>query len=191
MSQTHQRAVVERGLLVDLAAATAFAALTALGARVSLHLPFTPVPVTGQVFSVLLAGAVLGPRLGLVSQAEYLAAGAAGLPVFAHGGGPAAMLGPTGGYLVGFPLAALVVGLCAERLGDRGWRLALGCLCGALVVHISGAAWFGVWASIVRGSAALSAVLSQSLLPFLAVDVVKALAAAAAAPGLRRRLWAA
>ena len=64
---------------VELAAATAFAALTAVGARVQFHLPFTPVPVTGQVFCVLLAGAVLGARLGFVSQVEYLAAGAAGL----------------------------------------------------------------------------------------------------------------
>ena len=107
-----ERGAAQRAL-VELVAATAFAALTAIGARVQVHLPFTPVPVTGQVFCVLLAGAVLGARLGFVSQVEYLAAGAAGLPVFAHGGGLPALLGPTAGYLIGFPIAAAVVGALA------------------------------------------------------------------------------
>jgi biotin transport system substrate-specific component len=182
--------------LVEVAAATAFAALTALGARVQLHLPFTPVPVTGQVFCVLLAGAVLGPRLGFLSMVEYLAAGAAGLPVFAYGGGPAALLGPTGGYLAGFPIAAAVVGslrparaISTPRLlNSSTLRSLAACLCGAAVIHLFGAAWYAVWSFATTGAALLPAVLAQSVLPFVGPDVVKAALAAALSPGLRRRL---
>lgn len=177
-----------RRLALQLAAATAFAALTALGARVQFHLPFTPVPVTGQVFCVLLAGAVLGPRLGFISQVQYLAAGAAGLPVFAHGGGPAALLGPTGGYLVGFPLAAAVVGALCGRAGARGWLAFPACLGGAAVIYIFGAAWYAIWTAALGGAVALPVVLAQSVFPFVPVDAAKAFLAAAAAPRLRRWL---
>lgn len=173
------RVVVRRKLAVEVAAATMFAALTAAGARLSFHLPFTPVPITGQVLCVLLAGGLLGARLGFVSQVEYLAAGAAGLPVFAHGGGPAAMLGPTGGYLVGFPLAALVVGAISGR-GRSAGRTLLGCLCGVVVIYMLGAAWFAVWRTAMGATEGLSAVLAQSVYPFVAVDAVKAALAAAA-----------
>jgi biotin transport system substrate-specific component len=180
-------ATLSRRVAVDLAATTAFAALTALSARVQFHLPITPVPVTGQVFCVLLAGAVLGPRLGFVSMVQYLAAGAVGLPVFAHGGGPAAVLGPTGGYLAGFPLAAAVVGwLWAAGRGNRAVAL-MACLAGAAVIHIFGAAWYAVWSAAVTGRAALPAVLAQSFVPFIAIDAVKAAAAWSIARGLRKR----
>ena len=174
---------------VELAAATAFAALTALGARVQFHLPFTPVPVTGQVLCVLLAGAVLGARLGFVSQVEYLAAGAAGLPVFAHGGGPGALVGPTSGYLVAFPLAALVVGALSGERGNGGnGRVLLACLCGVAVIYVFGAAWYGVWAAIIGSTAGVVVVLAQSVFPFVAFDAVKAGLAAALAPRLRGKL---
>ena len=185
-ARTLDRSAVLRQAGVDLAAATAFAALTALGARVQFHLPFTPVPVTGQVFCVLLAGAVLGPRLGFVSMVEYLAAGAAGLPVFAYGGGPAALLGPTGGYLIGFPLAAAVVGALACR--GAGWKVFAGCICGVAVIHLFGAGWYAVWSLVTAGAATLPAVLAQSVFPFVGPDVAKAALAAAVAPGVRRRL---
>jgi len=187
MMRVRERAIVPPRVAVELAAATMFAALTAVGARLSFHLPGTPVPVTGQVFCVLLAGGVLGARLGLVSQVEYLAAGAVGVPVFAHGGGPAALLGPTGGYLVGFPLAALAVGAITARLRVRTGPL-LGCLCGVVVIYLFGAAWFAIWRMAVGLSAGLAPVLAQSVYPFIAVDAVKAAAAAGAAPALRRCL---
>lgn len=183
------RTVGRRQVAVELSAATGFAALTALAARMQFHLPFTPVPVTGQVFCVLLAGAVLGARLGFVSQVEYLAAGAAGLPIFAHGGGPAAVLGPTSGYLVGFPLAALVVGAlfgCEESRG-RG-RLFAACLCGVMVIYLFGAAWYATWCAAAGATAGMAAVFAQSVYPFIGVDAAKAALAAALAPGLRRRL---
>ena len=185
------KALSRERMVVDLAAATAFAALTAVGARLQFHLPFTPVPVTGQVFCVLLAGAVLGARLGFVSQVEYLAAGAAGLPVFAHGGGFAALLGPTGGYLVGFPLAAAVVGAVADRARSRSTTLTyLACLSGVAVIYTFGAAWYAVWVAVTTGAASLPIILAQSVFPFALVDAAKAALAGAAAPGLRRRLSA-
>ncbi len=178
-----------RRLATHLAAVTAFAALTALGARVQVHLPFTPVPVTGQVFCVLLAGAALGARLGFVSQVQYLAAGAAGLPVFAHGGGPAALLGPTGGYLIGFPLAAAAVGALCARLGPRGRSgIFAACLSGITVIYLFGAAWYAIWSAVMGSAAGVLAVLAQSVFPFAAIDVAKAAAAAALGPSLRRRL---
>ncbi len=177
----------QKRLAVVLASATSFAALTALGARVQFHLPFTPVPVTGQVFCVLLAGAVLGARLGFISQLEYLAAGAAGLPVFAYGGGPAALLGPTGGYLAAFPIAALVVGALAHRGQTPAWaRVFAACLCGVGVIYLFGAAWFALWRVCTGGGAGLLPVLAQSVFPFVGIDVVKAGLAAAVAPSIRR-----
>jgi biotin transport system substrate-specific component len=176
-------------LAQELAAATAAAALTGLGARVQLHLPFTPVPVTGQVFCVLLAGAVLGPRLGFVSQVEYLAAGMAGLPVFAFGGGPAAALGPTGGYLVGFPVAAAVVGaLCGRQRRAPWWRTAAACLAGVPAIYLCGAAWYAVWLADKGAHAGVMESLAQSVAPFAAVDAGKAAAVAIIAPALRHRL---
>jgi biotin transport system substrate-specific component len=173
-------------LAAEVLAVTAFAALTALSARVQFHLPFTPVPVTGQVFAVLLAGVMLGPRLGFVSQVQYLAAGAAGLPVFAYGGGLPAVLGPTGGYLVGFPFAALAVGALSAR--HPGFcRTLLACLSGAAVIHLFGASWLAVWHAST-GQATLAAVLAQSLFPFLAIDIAKAALVAVMAPSLRRYL---
>src|SRR5262245_41782242 len=88
-----------------------FAFLTWAGARVSVPIPFTPVPATLQTLAVLLAGAFLGARAGAASQTIYIMMGIAGLPVFAlPGGGPAYLLGPTGGYLAGFVAAPFIVG---------------------------------------------------------------------------------
>jgi biotin transport system substrate-specific component len=175
-------------MAVEFAAATAFAALTALGARLQFRLPFTQVPVTGQVFCVLLAGCALGARLGFVSQFEYLAAGAAGLPVFVFGGGPQVLLGPTGGYLVGFPLAALVAGMLSRR-GQGRARLFVACLSGVGVIHLFGAAWYSIWCSATGAAAGMTAVLLRSFFPFVALDAAKAALAAALAPALRRRLF--
>ncbi len=180
---------IRRRVAIGLAAATAFAALTALGARVRFALPFTPVPVTGQVFCVLLAGCVLGPRLGFLSQVEYLAGGAAGLPIFASGGGPDAFLGATAGYLVGFPFGALVAGALWSRWQERGAGARLvACLGGVEVIYLFGAAWFAVWSAATGAAVGLTGVLIQSAVPFVFVDVPKAALAAALAPGLRARL---
>jgi biotin transport system substrate-specific component len=186
--RAREQVLLERRMAADLAAITIFAALTAVGARLSFHLPYTPVPVTGQVFCVLLAGAVLGPRLGFASQVEYLAAGAAGLPVFSAGGGAAAMLGPTAGYLICFPFAALVVGEIISRLGQSTWSYATGGLAGVVSIYLLGASWFMVWSAFLGRPIALAVVLAQSVAPFVAPDVVKAGLVTAVAPSIRRRL---
>jgi len=138
--------------------------LTALGARIAVPLPGTPVPFTFQVVAVLLAGTLLGPRLGAASQVVYLAAGAVGLPVFAAGGGLVYLLGPTGGYLLAYPAAAAVVGFGVARSGGT-WRDGLALLAGVAVIHAGGAAWLA--------SLGEETVLRVAVLPFVGVDLLK------------------
>ena len=119
-------------------AVAAFVLATAVGAKVAIPLPGTPVPFTFQVVFVILAGALLGPRLGATAQIAYVALGVAGAPVFAAGGGLAYLLGPTGGYLLAFPLAAFTVGFVSGR--DAGIaRMTLALIAGVAVIHAGGA----------------------------------------------------
>ena len=105
--------------LAQLTGIALFAEFTALTARVTLPLPFTPVPITLQVMAVLLAGLVLGPRAGAASQLIYLTTIAAGLPLDAKALGPAALTGPTAGYLMGFVPAAFLSSAVSSRTADR------------------------------------------------------------------------
>jgi biotin transport system substrate-specific component len=190
-------------LLRELALITLFAALTALGARVAIPLPFTPVPLTLQVLFPLLAGLLLGSKRGALSQAEYVAAGLAGLPVFAKGSsGLAYFLGPTGGYLLGFIAAAFVVGELAAiarastkgfdtlRYSTRGTTF-LASLGGVAVIYLCGALWLAAWLG-VAGHLAPTACLTQAwklgVVPFIAIDVAKALVVAAVMESGRRWL---
>lgn len=150
-------------LLRRIAAVGAFAALTAVGARLAVPLPGTAVPFTFQIVAVLLAGLLLGPRLGVASQTTYLAAGAAGLPVFAAGGGAAYLLGPTGGYLFAFPIAAALAGLGADR-GGLGAKTLFGAL-GIVAIHAGGIAWLALTAGPGAAFAAFE--------PFALADVLK------------------
>lgn len=143
-----------------------FAALTALGARVAVPVPGTPVPFTFQVIAVLLAGWMLGPRLGAASQVAYLTAGAAGLPVFAAGGGLAYFLGPTAGYLLAYPVAAAVVGWLVVTRRGAAWSQALALVAGLAVIHAGGAGWLAVMAGERE-------VFAAGVAPFLLVDVLK------------------
>src|SRR5437867_6697221 len=119
--ETFATRVDSRGLqIAERAGAVAFVTvLTAIAAQISVPLPFTPVPLTLQPMAVLIGGAAIGARLGRMSQLAYLALGIAGLPVFAASPalaqGPARLLGPTGGYLMAYPIAAFVTGWLAER----------------------------------------------------------------------------
>lgn len=151
----------------------AFAVATALAAKVAVPLPGTPVPFTLQPLVVLLAGALLGGRLGAASQALYLSMGIAGLPVFAAGGGAAYLLGPTGGYLMALPLAAFAAGSAGSAgPAARGGPLrALGALLLGLVAIYAG----GVgWLALLGGA---SAAVVQGLVPFVLADLVKVLLA--------------
>lgn len=142
--------------------------LIALSAQLSIRLPFSPVPITGQTFTVLLLAALLGKRRGMAAILLYLTEGALGLPVFASGkGGVAALLGPTGGYLVGFAAAMFLVGELVERGWDRkSWSSLLAMGMGNLVVYTFGLAWLSFY---VGGRQ----VLSVGLYPFLPGDALK------------------
>jgi biotin transport system substrate-specific component len=172
--------------LVRKVAAVLFVALlTATAAQVSIPLPFTPVPLTLQPMIVLLGGAALGPRLGMASQILYLAAGIAGLPVFAASAalpqGPWRLLGPTGGYLVSYPIAAFLTGWLAERGFDRRYLTSvLAMTAGLIVVFTFGVAWLAWFAQ--PAPAGLANALAAGLYPFLPVDLVKICIAAAIMP---------
>ncbi len=144
----------------------AFAMATAFGAKVALPIPGTPVPFTLQILSVLLAGAILGPRLGAASQALYVAVGLMGAPIFAAGGGIAYLFGPTGGYLIAFPLAAYAVGAIAGT--SRGvLALLLGLVVGTAVIHLGGASWLAV----ITGDPVRA--VTVGVIPFLLNDAVE------------------
>ena len=134
-----------RTLASDAAWIIGFSLFTALAAQLEIRLPYTPVPITAQTFAVLLAGALLGSRRGFLSQMAYLAEGAAGLPVFAGGAFSFAhLMGPTGGYLWSYPVAAALIGWLVERGASRRTLLLVPALvlsdllilaCGVLWVH--------------------------------------------------------
>jgi len=158
-------------------------ALVAVCAHVSIPLWFTPVPVTLQPFAVLLLGMLLGPRLAFATMATYLAEGAAGLPVFTpHGlGGMAQLLGPTGGYLMSYPVVAPLVSVVWRRSSRSFSRGIVIAGAGSLVTLAMGATWLGLWRHMPAG-----VLLTESVVPFLPGDVLKVLAAAGMAAGAER-----
>ena len=172
--------ILPGSLLWKLVLVLAGSALIALAAQVRIPLPFSPVPVTGQTFAVLLVAASLG-RLGLASVIAYLIEGAMGLPVFAGGTfGVATIVGPTGGYLIGFALAAAIVGSAAERGWDRHLATALAAmLLGEVAIYACGLAWLARFPLPVP-------LLDAGLIPFIPGDLVKMALAALALPGAWR-----
>ena len=172
---------------IRIAAVLFVTALTAAAAQISVPLPFTPVPFTLQPMVVLLGGAALGPRLGMSSQALYLLAGVAGLPVFAASPvlpqGIGRLLGPTGGFLLSYPVAALVTGWLAERTFDRRYLTSiLAMSCGLAIIFACGVAWLAWFAQ--PAPLGLSVALRTGLYPFLPADIVKILIASAILPGV-------
>lgn len=152
-------------------------AFIALCGQLSVRLPFSPVPITGQTLSVLLVGAVLGSRRGVLSAITYLIQGIVGLPVFAGGtSGIAHLLGPTGGYLVGFVAAAYLTGKLAQRGWDR--RVAttfLAMLLGNLVLYVLGLSWLSIFVGARK-------VLQLGLYPHIPGDLAKLIIAALSLP---------
>jgi biotin transport system substrate-specific component len=154
-------------------------------AQVQVKLPFTPVPVTGQTLGVLLVGAGLGSGLGAASMALYLAQGAIGLPFFAGGAGGWDLLrasSVTGGYLVGFVIAAAVVGALAERGWDRHLRGSISAMfLGELVLYLVAIPW------LMRAlGVGLERALVLGLVPFVVGDALKLFVAAGALPAVWR-----
>lgn len=174
----------DRNTTMDLLWIVAFSSLTGLLAQVEVRLPFNPVPLTGQTFAVLLSGAVLGSRRAFASQVLYLAEGAAGLPVFAGGGFSVAyLLGPTGGYLWSFPVAAALLGWLVERGASRKtWRLAMALVSSDTLILASGALWLhGVYGT-PYGQAWL-----LGFYPFLIGDILKIVLVGVSLPRIMKR----
>ena len=165
-------------------------ALVAVSSHIALPLGFTPVPLTLQPFAVLILGLLLTPRLAAATLGTYLIEGAIGLPVFApglvFGAGMAHLLGPTGGYLMSYPAAAMIVAILWRRSG-RGFSSALvSAAVGNVLILLCGFAWLTVW---THGAGSLSSVktaFAMSVLPFLPGDALKVVAAAAIAKGFER-----
>ena len=169
--------------------AALMAAVTAVAAQIAIPLPFSPVPFTLQVLAVILSGLLLGPRYGALAQAIYLLLGAVGLPVFAQfKGGLGVVLGPTGGYLLSYPIAAAVAGLAANAARSDARRRALwmsllwGCA-GLAVIYAFGVTWL-----VVVTRLPIAVALAQGVAPFVILDLIKvalaALVAVAAAPAI-------
>ena len=171
------------GLAADALLVFGGTALVSIAAQVSIPLPFTPVPVTGQTFAVVLVGSALGAVRGAASLVLYLAVGALGAPVYADGAhGWSVLNSPSGGYIVGFVVAAALTGLLAERRWDRRFNSAVtAMLSGNVVIYLFGLPWLAV-----ALHTNLEKTLELGLYPFIAGDVLKLYLAGALLPGAWR-----
>jgi biotin transport system substrate-specific component len=174
-----RNAVITAGLVVG------FALLTAGAAQISIALPFTPVPITGQTFSVLLAGAAIGSTAGAASMLLYVVMGGLGAPFYADGASGWGVLGgPTGGYLVGFVLAAWFVGFLAERRQDRKVTTAIPAfLAGSAIIYLFGVTWLAYDLGVSATEA-----MELGLVPFVIGDLLKVALAGALLPAAWRLL---
>ncbi|GIV15325.1 MAG: hypothetical protein KatS3mg022_0760 [Armatimonadota bacterium] len=164
-------------LLYDFLCIVGSTPFIALTAQVAIPLPFSPVPITGQTLAVLLTGVLLGSRRAGWCMFAYLVEGMAGLPVFAGGkAGIAHLLGPTGGYLLGFMPAAMLAGWLAEKGWDRRFGTALTAMfLGNVVIYLFGLPWLAYFVGAER-------VLVAGCLPFIPGDLIKILLATAMLP---------
>ncbi len=164
--------------LYDLGVIAGGSILIALSAQLEIHVGFSPVPITGQTFAVLLLGALLGSWRGALAVTAYLIEGAAGLPVFAGGaGGAAHLIGPTAGYLAGFLVAAYLTGWLAERGWDRYMPATLvAMLLGNAVIYLFGLVWLARFIGAEN-------LLAAGLYPFVPGDLAKIILAAILLPG--------
>lgn len=175
---------------VAITRAALMAAFTAVAAQISI--PLEPVPFTLQVLAVILTGLLLGSRYGALAMAIYLLLGAVGVPVFASfSGGLGTLFGPTGGYLISYPLAAALAGMAAFTVANAPRRRGIiaGVLWGCVAlaaIYVIGVAWLAVLAGLSLGAAIVA-----GFLPFVAFDLVKvvlaALVAVAVAPSIAAR----
>ena len=172
---------------IRVAAVVFIAAATAAAAQISVPLPFTPVPFAMQDMVVLIGGAALGSRLGMSAQLLYLAAGIAGLPVFAASAtlpqGALRLLGPTGGYLLSYPVAAYLTGRLAERGFDRRYTTSVvAMIAGLAVIFAFGVSWLAMFAR--PAGIGFAAAVKAGFYPFLGGDVLKVFLGAAVLPAV-------
>jgi biotin transport system substrate-specific component len=170
------RSGAKQSAIADLALIILGSLVVAAAAQISI--PLQPVPITGQTFAVLLVGMVLGARRGAMALALYFAEGVAGLPVFAEAKfGLATVMGPTGGYLIGFIPAAYLVGWLAERGFDRNLFSTLAAMvAGNVVIYVFGIVW------LMQFVSPLANTLAAGMYPFLLGDAIKAVLAALLMP---------
>jgi biotin transport system substrate-specific component len=166
-----------------LALAIGVAVMTGLLAQLRFQLPWSPVPLTGQTFGVLLAGVLLGKWWGGISMGMYAGLGAAGVPWFqGMSGGWAYMSGPTGGYIIGFILAALFLGYFTDKfIKARTFSMMLGLMlfAGLIIVYVPGLLQLNIWLSLAKGQpASFSELMMMGAVPFIAGDITKAVIAA-------------
>jgi len=171
------------GLLTDVLLVLAGTGLIAASAQISVKLPFTPVPITGQTFAVVLVGASLGPLCGTASAMLYLWLGVAGAPIYAHhDSGWDVLTSANGGYIVGFVLAAAASGFLAERGWDRRFSSSIGAmLTGNVIIYLVGLPWLAV---VLNTN--LEQTLEDGLYPFVPGDLFKLYCAAALLPAAWR-----
>lgn len=166
ISELRQDVGLKKGALISLG----LALLTGISAQVRLPMPFSPVPITGQVFVVLLLGFIFGKKIGLGSQLFYVGLGGAGVPWFTGlSGGLAALAGPTGGYILGFLPAAYLIGWLSERLELKGIsRLFLAGLAGLGVIYFFGSLQLSLFLN-----SGFARTISMGVLPFAWIDLFK------------------
>ncbi|WP_416393405.1 MULTISPECIES: biotin transporter BioY [unclassified Curtobacterium] len=170
------------GLATDVALIAGGALFTAGMAQ--LQVPMWPVPITGQTLAVVLVGATLGARRGFLSLLLYAVAGLAGAPIFAeHTGGLAALATPSFGYVIGFVIAAAVVGRLAEHQWDRKvGRAAVAFTLASAIPFVTGLPWLAVVLGQLGAPNDLQSVLAAGLYPFIVGGIAKALIAAGVLP---------
>jgi len=170
-----------QSVAITISAAFAGSLIIALLARLSIPVPFSPVPITGQVFGILFLGAVLGSRIGTLSVIMYISEGLIGLPVFAGGSlGFLYLLGPTGGYLIGFIPAVYLVGYLSEiGFTNKIYTTLIIMIFGTLVIFIFGISWLAI-------SAGFETALSIGLYPYLSWAAIKIILATVVAYSINR-----
>ncbi len=171
--------IYELNLIYKLILTFSFACLTGLLAQIRVYMPGTLVPITGQVFAVLLAGIILGKHYGGASQIMYLGMGSLGVPWFqGMSGGLAYLVGPTGGYLIGFVLAAFFIGYAVDKyIKSRTYigMISLMLFSTFVLIYFPGLIWFYIWTGFSLG---FIEIISMCILPFIIIDLFKALIAA-------------
>lgn len=168
----------------QLVLAAMFTAITAVAAQLIIPLGFTPVPFSMAIVAVFITGALLSPKAALLSQLAYILLGAAGFPVFSgFSGGLQKLAGPTGGYLIAYPVAALIIALVAEKWGHGVFKYAVAMFAGLAVIYTIGT----IQLMLLTGSN-LAAALAMAVVPFAPLDAVKVILSSLASAALYKAL---